>query len=349
MSIKKLKINKTETVKDALKQISDSGKKCLLVCEENKFLGTLSGGDIRKALLKNISMETAVKNIFNKNSYYVYENDLDLEEVKRVFLKHKYDLIPVLDKNDKPLRVLEWNSVFRDQRKKQNISCPVVIMAGGKGTRLKPFTNVLPKPLIPLKDKTVIEKILDRFYSFGVKDYFLTINYKGKILKAFFEELEPEYNLEFIEEKRSLGTAGILYKLDGIINETFLLANCDVLVEVDYSELLNFHKKNKCDITLVASAKEIVIPYGSCEVDNKGYLKKINEKPKLDYLVNTGLYVLEPDTLSYIPRNKFFHITDLIELLKKKKRKIGVFPIDDADWVDIGQWDEYRSAVKRLN
>ena len=222
-------------------------------------------------------------------------------------------------------------------------------MGAGMGTRMEPFTNVLPKPLIPINDKTVIEKIIESFVGVGINDFLISINFKGKILKAFFEELDPSYSIDFIEEKTPLGTGGSLHKLKGKMKSTFMVTNCDVIIEVDHQDLIDFHKKNKFDLTLVASTKEIVIPYGACELNKEGNLEKILEKPKLDYLINTGLYVIEPSVLELIPRNKSFDMTDLIESLKIKGKDIGVFPIDDNAWVDIGQWDEYKHAIERLN
>ena len=348
MKIDRIIIEPKANIRDALKKINDAGKKCLLVCNKGKFLGTLSDGDIRKALLKNVGMEKEIESVFNKNSYSLIDKEYSQSEIKEIFLEKKFDIIPVLDKNSSPVKIIEWSDVFDVKRIHETIDMPVVIMAGGKGTRLKPFTNVLPKPLIPLNERTVIEQIIEGFTNSGVEDFYMTINYKGKILKAFFEELDPSYNLKFVEESTPLGTAGSLSKLQGEIDKTFIVANCDVIIDIDHNDLVDFHKSNGCAITLVASAKEIIIPYGSCEINKDGHLQKISEKPKLDYLINTGLYVLEPSVLDLIPKNTFFHITDLINLVKKDK-KVGVFPIDDSAWVDIGQWEEYRNAVKKLN
>jgi len=348
MKIDKIIIEPTAHIRDALKKINDAGKKCLLVCSEGKFLGTLSDGDIRKALLKNMGMEKEIESLFNKNSYSLIDKEYSQSEIKKIFLKKKFDIIPVLNKKGCPIKIIEWSDVFDKKRIHETIDLPVVIMAGGKGTRLKPFTNVLPKPLIPLNERTVIEQIIEGFTSSGVEDFYMTINYKGKILKAFFEELDPSYSMQFVEESKPLGTAGSLSKLKGVLNKTFIVANCDVIIDIDHNDLVNFHKSNDCVITLVASTKEIIIPYGSCEIGKDGYLQKISEKPRLDYLINTGLYVLDPSVLDLIPEDTFFHITDLINLVKKDK-KVGVFPIDDSAWVDIGQWEEYRNAVKRLN
>ena len=171
-------------------------------------------------------------------------------------------------------------------------------------------------------DRTVIEKIIESFVNVGINNFQISINFKGKILKAFFEELDPPYSIKFIEEKTPLGTAGSLYKLSAEMQTTFIVTNCDVIIEVDHQDLINFHKENKYDLTLVASAKEIVIPYGACELNEEGNLERILEKPKLDYLINTGLYIIEPSALDLIPKNKFFDMTDLIDSLKKRKRKV---------------------------
>ena len=133
------------------------------------------------------------------------------------------------------------------------------------------------------------------------------------------------------------------------LQSTFLLTNCDVILNLDHGDLIDFHHKNNCEITLVASAKKLTIPYGACEIDKQGFLSKIVEKPSLDYLINTGLYVLEPSALKQIPDGEFFHMTDLIAKVKSKGKRVGVFPIEDDAWIDIGQWEEYRSALKRLS
>jgi NDP-sugar pyrophosphorylase family protein len=218
-------------------------------------------------------------------------------------------------------------------------------MAGGKGTRMEPFTKVLPKPLVPINEKPIIEHIIEKFTEVGCLDFYLTLNYKGKILKAYFEELQPEYNVSFVDEKKPLGTAGSLKYLMGKFNKPFFVTNCDIIIKANYASLYDFHLKGKYDITLVASAKEYIIPYGTCELNGNGHLSHINEKPKYDFLINTGLYILNPDILKIIPNNKFYHITHLIEDVKSMGKTIGVFPIDEDEWIDIGQWAEYKKAL----
>ena len=346
---KKILIPKDSPLEMALKEMNELGKKCLIVTKQDKCIGTLSDGDIRKALLSGKSIDSPITGIFNENAFTVVEGEYKEEDLKKVFLEQQYDLIPVLDKKNQVKGIVAWGDLFQTQSSSRKRNMPIVVMAGGEGTRLEPFTNILPKPLIPLNDKTVIEKILASFTDSGFYNFFLTINFKVKILKAFFEELEPDYSIGFVEEKIPLGTAGSLHMLKEELKSTFLLTNCDVIHDLDHGDLIDFHNKNNCEITVVASAKKVIIPYGACEIDKEGFLSGIIEKPSLNYLINTGLYVIEPSALQEIPDGEFFHITDLITKVKSKGKRVGVFPIEDDAWIDIGQWEEYRSALEQLS
>ena len=221
-------------------------------------------------------------------------------------------------------------------------------MAGGKGTRLEPFTNVLPKPLVPINEKPVIEHIIERFIKNRFDNFFITLNYKSKILKAYFQEMKPKFKLSFIDEPKPLGTAGGLSLLRSKLKKPFIVTNCDTIIDVNYDDLINFHITNSNDVTLVASSKEHIIPYGTCKLTKKGYLQNIIEKPKFDFFVNVGLYVLNPNLIKLIPKNKTYDMIDFLRFAKTKKKQIGVYPIDDESWIDVGQWSEYRKAVDRL-
>jgi len=346
-----LNVSPDITIRKAMKKLSQSGEKCLVITnEKNKLLGTLSDGDLRKAILKGATVGESVRRIYQKNPTVLVKGEYDLNEVKSLFTKNRFDLIPVVDSKRKLVDLLFWEAVFDNSQNSQNdkIDIPVIIMAGGKGTRLEPFTKVLPKPLVPIHEKPVIEHIIKRFTDVGVNNFIITLNYKALIMRAFFDELKPDFSVEFIQEGKPLGTAGSLKSLKGKFNEPFMVTNCDIIIKADYPDLYEFHQKNNCDITLVASMKNYVIPYGTCELNDEGHLKKINEKPEFDFLANTGLYVLNPDILYLIPEGKLYHITQLIEDAKKKNKKIGVYPIDDDAWVDVGQWTEYQKAVDQL-
>ena len=331
--MKKLLIKSNKSIKKALDQISKTGHKSLVVvAKNNKLLGTISDGDIRRSILKNIDISTNITNIFNRNCINLVENDFTTKKVRSIFMDHKVDLIPIINKKKILVDILTLDKVFIDQEKISKIKIPpdVVIMAGGKGTRLKPFTHVLPKPLVPINDKPFIQHITENFTKYGCNNFFITVNFKSKIIKAFFEELDPDYKVSFKDESKPLGTVGSLSFLKNKIKKSFFVSNSDVIVRADLEKIYNFHTQKKFDLTLVASTKEYIIPYGTCDLDKKGHLLKINEKPVFNFLVNTGLYVLKPEIIKLIPTNKKFDLTDLLKKMIKLKYNIGVFPVDNS-------------------
>ena len=339
------------TIRQAMKKLSQSGEKCLVIVDEkNRLLGTLSDGDLRKTILKGSNLGNSIKGVYQSKPTMLIEGRYTLDDAKKLFIENKFDLIPVVEDKGKLLDILLWETVFKNRKNKQNdkLDVPVVIMAGGKGTRLEPFTKVLPKPLVPIHEKPVIEHIIESFTDVGVDEFILTVNYKALIMKAFFEELKPGYSVDFLEEREPLGTAGSLQFLENKFDKSFIVTNCDIIIRTDYLDLYKFHQKNSYDITLLASMKNYTIPYGTCELNGEGYLKQINEKPEYDFLVNTGLYVINPDVLHLIPGDKLYHITHLIEDAQKSGKRVGVYPIDDDAWIDVGQWAEYKKALERF-
>ena len=338
------------TIRQAMKTLNNSGTKCLLVVDDqNKLLGTLTDGDLRRSILDGIKFSEDISGSYNSEPTVLVKDKYSTEEAKNLLLDLKLDLFPVVDENHRVVDYITWSGLGGEsQTEKLLVDVPVIIMAGGKGTRMEPFTKILPKPLVPIGEKPIIEHIIKHFTDLGCSEFHMTVNYKGRILKAYFDELQPDYKVYFVEEQEPLGTAGSLHFLDGKFNQSFFVTNCDIIIKTDYTSLYKFHQKGGYDITLVASAKEYVIPYGTCELNGEGHLSHINEKPIYDFLINTGLYVLNPDMLKLIPENKFYHITHLIEDAKNKGKKVGVFPVDDDAWIDIGQWTEYKQAIERL-
>ena len=259
------------------------------------------------------------------------------------------ECLPVLIENNHLINVLFCEYVFgyEIKRKKVKLNIPVIIMAGGKGTRLQPLTNVFPKPLLPIHKKTIIEDIMDRFVDVGCNEFHLSVNYKADIIKNYFNVLNnPSYKINYFEEDKPLGTAGSMFLIKDKINSTFFVSNCDILIDQDLDEIYNYHKKNHNEITIVSAIKRYKIPYGTIETKENGVLSKLDEKPELVFQINTGMYILEPDVLKFIPENQFFHITHLIELVKKNEGKIGVFPIGENSWQDIGNWDDYSKILR---
>jgi NDP-sugar pyrophosphorylase family protein len=244
---------------------------------------------------------------------------------------------------------LWWVDFFeKAQRISKSLKLPVVIMAGGEGVRLAPYTKILPKPLMPIGDTPVVEMIIDRFSRYGCNDFYLSLNYKANLIKAYFSDFEHKYKINYILENKPLGTAGSLHLLKTKIRKTFFVSNCDVLIEADYADMLKFHSEKKNKITLISSMKNFTIPYGVCEIQRGGILKNIHEKPEHDFLVNTGMYILEPAVLADIPANRFYNMTDLINDYLEKGEKVGVYPVSDKAWLDIGQFEALSETLKKF-
>lgn len=343
-------IDKSLTAKDAIKKLDSNLEKIVFVVEENnKLVGSITDGDIRRWILKDGNLSAKVDEVCYKNTYYVNTN-YDLKKVKKDIYERRIIYVPVVNEKKEIVEFLIWDKIFDskiERKTKEKLNASIVIMAGGKGTRLEPFTRILPKPLIPIGDKSILEIIIEKFTYYGNDKFYISINHKSKIIKSYFEEIDPSYKINYIHEDKPLGTIGSLKNLEGDIDTDIILTNCDIIIEADYADLLTHHKEMKNDITIVASMKHYNIPYGICEIENGGQLVNIKEKPEYDFLVNTGMYVLKPEVLKYIPKDEFFHITDLIEKIKPT-HKIGIYPISEKSWTDIGEWVEYKKTLEKF-
>ncbi|MGF7059791.1 nucleotidyltransferase family protein [Brassicibacter mesophilus] len=346
MRVQELFIDKEMPIKDAIKNLDETAKKILLVVEYNKLVGVLTDGDIRRWILKSGSLKEPVKAIMAKNPKFVFEEDV--KNAKVILEEQSIEAIPVLNNKHEVIDIIFWNDKFNRRLNYAKMNNPVVIMAGGKGTRLDPYTKILPKPLIPIGDIPIVEQIINRFAEYGCDDFYMTVNYKKNMIKAYFNEIEKKYTLNYIDEEKPLGTAGGLYLLKNEIKDTFFLSNCDILIEGNYSDMLKYHKEHKAKITLITSLKHYTIPYGVIRIDKNSDVKQMDEKPEYDYLVNTGMYILEPEVLNDIPEDKFYHITDLVNTYISKGDKIGVYPISEGSWLDMGQFKEMGIMLERL-
>lgn len=345
--IRERRIDMNSKILDALKLMDIIDKKLLLVFDNEKFVNILSVGDIQRAILKGFDLNIKIKNIFRKTTQVASVDD-SFNDIKKIMEQFRMELMPVVDKEDRLVNVYFWEDVFKTRKRKENskLNLPVIVMAGGKGTRMKPITNIIPKPLIPFGDKSIIEEIIDRFQNVGCNEFHVSVNYKAEIIKFYFDQLKnKEYSVNFFKEDKPLGTAGSLQLLKGVINSTFFVSNCDILIDDDYEEIYNYHIKNNNELTIVSALKHYPIPYGTLETGKNGLLKKITEKPELNFQINTGFYIVEPHLLNDIPDNEFFHITQLMDLILERNGKIGVYPISDGSWNDIGVWDEYLKMI----
>lgn len=334
------------TIHNAINRLDSVKEKCLAVVDDNnRLLGTLAYSDLRKSIFEGAVFSSSIEKCYNPNPTVLIADKIEASEARELLKNPKIKMLPVVDDQGCYVKSLSLRSLEGEQNQKK-IDASVVIMAGGKGTRLDPFTKILPKPLVPIHDKPIIEHIISRFKAVGIHDFYATVNYKSRILKAYFEEIEEDYTIQFVEEHQPLGTAGSLKYLQEKIREPFIVTNCDIIIDTDYIDFYEFHLNYGYDISLIASVKEYIIPYGTCELNGEGHLKCINEKPEYYFLVNTGMYAVNPSVLALIPDRKEYHITHLIEDAKAKGLKIGVYPISDGAWVDVGQWAEYKKALE---
>lgn len=349
--IKTISINSNASITNALKLMDKIEKKLLIIIDDNnKFVSLISVGDIQRHLIKNQNFDAKVSEVI-RPKIRLASKEQTLDEIKQEMFLHRIEFMPVLDAKKQLVNVIFWDELFEEKEteSKNKINIPVVIMAGGKGERLKPITNIIPKPLIPIGEKSIAEHIIDRFVTYGVQDFYFSVNYKANMIEDYFDNLQnKKYQNYYFKEDKPLGTAGSLSLLKGKITTPFFVSNCDILIDQDYHEVFKYHKENNNELTIIGALKNYEIPYGTLEVSKNGLLNSIKEKPEINFMVNTGMYILEPHLLEDIPDNTFFHITELIEKIIQRNGRVGVFPISEASWMDTGNWAEYNQTLRKL-
>jgi len=346
--VQNISIEFDATIIQALKQMDLQQVKLLVVTKGGKFYGLLSIGDIQRAIIKNTPFSVNIKDILRSNIVVCRDTD-DMVVVREKMISFRSESMPIVRADGQLADVIFWNEVFNEEERIQRdllSDIPAVIMAGGMGVRLKPITNVIPKPLIPVGDKTIMENIINRLNSVGITRIYTTVNYKHEMIDFYFKSIpDKKYDISFHLEDKPLGTAGSLQLLKDEIKTTFFISNCDIIIDQDYRDIYEYHTRNKNDITIVAALKNYSIPYGIVETRENGILTDIKEKPEYTFMINSGMYILEPAMIDQIPEDTFYNITDLIEKVKNNGGRVGVFPVSEKSWFDIGEWDEYRKTL----
>ena len=347
--IRSLTIEKEATLLQALQRMDERGTKLLLVNDGGRFHSLVSIGDIQRAIIRNQPLDTPVATVLRPDVRVAYERE-SFEVIRQRMIEHRTECMPVLNERNELVRVYFWDDIFAPHKRSGlgGLNVPVVIMAGGKGERLRPLTHVIPKPLIPVGDKPIIDEILGRFHACGADEFHISLNYKAEMIQRYLEESPRPYRLHYFQEEKPLGTAGSLHLLRGSIRSTFFVSNCDILVDQDFREVLRHHQEHRHEITAVAALRLYPVPYGILTCDESGLLKEVREKPSISFLVNVGLYVLEPHLLSEIPPDRVFHLTDLMKHVRQRGGRVGVFPVREGDWLDIGEWKDYFSTTARF-
>ena len=342
------------SIKDALKQLDKSAEKVLLVTDDkNRLTGSLTDGDIRRYLLTGQSLDNDIRQVCNRDPIFITKAKQSTNLVKEMLGRNKIELLPILDDDRKVVDFVTWSEVFYGEFESEpppprNLGIPAVIMAGGKGTRLEPFSKIFPKPLIPIGDKPIIEIIIDELHKQGITDYYLTLNYKGEMIKSYMDTLDNGYNISYIWEKDFLDTAGSLKLLQKDIADSFVVSNCDIVVKVDLKDVLALHRQENALLTIVSSVQYHKIPYGVIKFKDHGRVTEICEKPEYAFTINTGLYILEKETLDIIPSNRPFDMVSIIKHLLNNKQRVLTYPVNESDYIDMGQWQEYKNAVEKL-
>lgn len=333
-----------KTMIEAMQQLDKVAKKVLFVTRNGHFVATITDGDIRRWILKKGNLDAKIKDIANYNPRSLLEEDK--AKAKGFMKKYSIEALPILDKENNIISVVLWND--QEVKPKKNLKVPVVIMAGGLGTRLYPYTKILPKPLIPVGEVPIVEHIINRFNLYGSNQFYLVVNHKKNMIKAYFSENEKDYKITYVDEEKPLGTGGGLSLLKGLIDSTFILSNCDIIIEEDYEKIYKFHKLEKNLITMVCSLKKIRIPYGVIEIGQNGEIENMKEKPELSFFTNTGMYIVEPKIIKELDENEAISFPDIIEHYKSQGEKIGIYPISENSWMDMGQIDGMEEMRKRL-
>ena len=336
---------------DAMKMIDENSRGILYVVdEEMHLLGSITDGDIRRWILSGGDLDVEIDKVAAKNTIVTHR--LDCKENLQIMRSKAINSIPVLD-DDECLVDIQFEPKaldgLTDSQKRTLDGIDVIIMAGGQGTRLYPYTKILPKPLIPIGDIPILERIINRFYDYGARSFYITLNYKKEMIKAYLSDLDVDYFIDSVEEDEPLGTAGSISLINKEFSDSVIVTNCDILIETDYEKAFKYHEDSGNAITVVSSSKSLSVPYGVLHTGEKGIIESIEEKPSFSYFVNTGMYILKSSVLKMIPNKTFYHMTDLLNDAMKSGQRVGMYPISESSFLDMGELGVLRDMEERLN
>jgi len=338
-NINSLFIKEDNTIKESLEIIDKAAMRIAIVIDShNKFLGTLSDGDIRRALLSSLCLSDSIKDIYFKNCTTGLNTESKEEIIKKA-IQNKVYQIPILDTNNYIVDVLDLATLLSIKKRKNK----VILMAGGLGTRLRPLTTDTPKPLLKVGNKPILQTIIESFASHGFENIIISLNYKSQMIRDYFKDgKDYGVTISYIEENKRLGTAGALSLLHENPSEPFFVMNADLLTNVNFAELLDFHTTSHSIGTMCVREYQYQIPYGVIETKDT-QITSIIEKPTQKFFVNAGIYLLNPEVLNYVPKNEYYDMPTLFENIIEQQKKV-LSSASDEYWLDIGQHHDFVKA-----
>mgnify|MGYP001322145964 CR=1 FL=1 len=342
-NINSIKISLNTSIKQALKVISDGGIKiAIVVNSKGILLGTLTDGDIRRGFLKGLTLSHSIRSVYSKKPLTAKKGD-SREKILKIAISNQIYQIPVVDKNKKVISI----HILEELIKIKNKSNKIVIMAGGEGMRLRPLTEETPKPMLKVGNKPILQTIIERFKESGYHDIIICVNYKSKKIKEHFKDGKKfGVKIEYVQEKKRMGTAGALSLIKKKFKEPFFVINGDLLTNLDFEKMIDFHINHKSKATMCVSEYNIESPYGEVKLKNENIIS-IEEKPTHKIFVNAGIYILDPKCIDFIPK-KFYDMPSLFKTLIANKYKIISFPLGEY-WLDIGRFNDFKKANFEYN
>jgi len=336
--IEKIKIRQNASIREALTKISAGALRIALVEDNNILLGTITDGDVRNALLNGLTLDDTIENLYNRHPIVCFENDDNALIIEKALEKKIYQ-IPIVNVKNEIVGIEDINELLRPKIKNNT----VIIMAGGLGTRLRPLTENTPKPMLRVGTKPILHTIIENFKKYGFQKFILCVNYKSNVIIEYFGDGSVfGIELEYVYEEDRMGTAGALSLLTKHPEEAFFVMNGDLLTNINFEHLLDFHHKHHSAATMCVREYEYEIPYGVVNID-ENHIESIVEKPSHSYFVNAGIYVLTPGIFNYIPQNTFFDMPSLFNLLIEDQKHCSSYLIEDY-WLDIGRISDYEKA-----
>lgn len=331
-------IKKKSTVKDALIQLNNlSGdiQTLFVLDDSNKLLGTLTDGDIRRGLISGTELSDKIDKVFETGFRFVYKDKENVHEIKK-FREQGVSLLPCLDDTNTLVEV------YNLKERRNILPIDAILMAGGKGMRLRPLTENIPKPLLNVGDKPIIDYNIDNLIKYGIKNIHITVNYLGDQIIDHFKEAKDGIRINCIREPEFLGTMGSVKFVKGLEHDYTLVMNSDLFTNIDYEDFLNYFLLNDADMAVAAVPYSVNIPYGIFDLDG-GNVKSVLEKPSYNYYVNAGIYIFKSELLKLIPDNTFYDATDFIKTLIKNKYSVVRYPLIGY-WIDIGKHEDYNKV-----